>query len=136
MFGCPVDSDIIQNINPAQMIWYAFMFNQQKEDSFDAKLNMTEYLASFINYEAVRQTKEAREAKKVVSDADFDQIIRDQFGRDLAPEAMDRATRADIEEEAPAPKETKKKGSISMEDIKKYTGLDLDEVRFIPNKKK
>ena len=137
MFGCPVDSEIIQNINPAQMVWYAFMFNKQKEDDFDAKLNMTEYLASFINYEAVRQTKEARDTKKVVSDADFEQLIRDTWGRDLAPDAMQRGTRVDIEEEQqPVQQEVKKKGSISIDDIRKYTGLDMDEVRFIPNKKK
>jgi hypothetical protein len=136
MFGCPVDSEVIQNINPAQMVWYAFMLNKQKEDTFDAKLNMTEYLASFINYEAVRQTKEARENTTIVSDEDFDQIIRDQFGRDLAPNAIEHGTRVDVEEEKPIRTEIKKKGSVSIKDLKKYTGLDLDDIRFIPNKKK
>jgi hypothetical protein len=136
MFGCPVDSDVIQNINPAQMIWYAFMINEQREQQFDAELNMTEYLASFMNYEAVRQTKEARETKKVVSDEDFGQLIRDQFGRDFDPESVKHGTRMDVEEEAPAPPvEVKKKGSISINDIKRHTGLDVDDVRFIPNKK-
>lgn len=134
MFGCPVDDEVIQNINPAQMVWYALMFNKQKKERFDADLNMTEYLASFINYEAVRQTKEARENKKVVSDEDFEQIIRDQFGRDLSPEAEEFGTRADVEEEV-KPVEAKRKGSVSINDLKKYTGLELDQVRFIPNKK-
>lgn len=135
MFGCPVDSEVIQNINPAQMIWYALMFNKQREDEFDAELNMTEYLASFTNYEAVRQTKEAREHTKIVSDDDFDQIIRDQFGRDLTPDAIELGTRVDVEEQKPVNVEVKKRGSVSIKDLKKYTGLDLDDVRFIPNKK-
>ncbi len=117
------------------MMWYAFMFNHDREEKFDSELNMTEYLASFSNYEAVRQTRDARENKKVVPDEDFDQLIRDKFGRDLPPEALETATRADVVDESKPVQEVKKKGSISLDDIKKYTGLDLDEIKFIPNKK-
>ena len=134
MFGVPVDSDIIRNINPAQMIWYALMFNKEREETFDAELNMTEYLASFINAEAVKQTRETRENKKVVSDEDFEAGLRKQFGRDLPPEAMASATRVDVDETAPVKTEPKKRGSVSIEDIRKYTGL-ADDIRFIPNKK-
>lgn len=117
------------------MMWYAHMFNQDREEKFDSDLNMTEYLASFINYESVRQTREARENKKVVSDDDFDQLIRDKFGRDLPPEALATATRADVADEPKPVQEVKRKGNISLDDIKKYTGLDLDDIKFIPNKK-
>ncbi len=136
MFGVPVDSEIIKNINPVQMIWYAMMFNKEREEAFDAKLNMTEYLASFINAEAVRQTRESRDNKKIVPDEDFESDLRKMFGRDLSPEAIENASRAGnmIEEADVKPKETKKKGAISIDDIRKYTGLNVDEVKFIPKK--
>jgi hypothetical protein len=111
------------------------MFNQDREEQFDKELNITEYLASFINYDAVIQTKEARATKKVVPDEDFGQILRDKFGRDLSPEMLANAQPAtDDAPEKPAP--VKKKGSISVADIRKYTGIKLDDVKFIPNKKK
>lgn len=118
-------------MNPAQLVWYGLMFNKDREIAFESERNMTEYLASFINHEAVRLTRDARENTKVVSDSDFEQILRDKFGRDLSPEVMATATRA--ETDAP-PIEEKKKGSVSMADIKKYTGLDLDVVKFTPKK--
>ena len=131
------------------MVWYALMFNKDRDVSFENELNMTEYLASFINNEAVKQTREARESQKIIPDQDFEQILREQFGRDLSPDAMARATRADVSEQKPPTKgrnrkrleapeavpQEKKKGSVSISDLKKYTGLDLDEVNFIPKKK-
>lgn len=111
------------------------MMNQERKDTFEAKLNMTEYLASFINYEAVRQTKDSRENTTVVSDEDFEQQLRDTFGRDLSPEVLKTATRAEtVSQEELKPVETKRKGSISMADIKKHTGLDLDDIKFHPKK--
>ena len=135
MFGTPIDSDVIRNINPAQMIWYALMFNKEREENFESELNMTEYLASFINAEAVKQTRESRDNKKTVSDEDFEGGLRERFGRDLSPEAMAAASRADIEEEKPVVAPKKKKGEISVGDIRKYTGLDLDDIKFTPIKK-
>ena len=70
--------------------------------------------------------------KTVVSDEDFEAGLRHRFGRDLPPEAMETAIRVDVEE-APAPKVSeKKKGAITINDIKKYIG---DDVKFHPNKK-
>jgi hypothetical protein len=115
------------------MIWYALMFNNDRDINFEGERNMTEYLASFINGEAVRQTRDAREKQKIIPDQDFEQILREKFGRDLTPEAIAGATRAETQD-APVPVEVKKKGSISMDDIRKYTGLDMDEVKFIPKK--
>ena len=88
------------------MLWYAFMFNKERDEEFDYKLNMTEYLASFINSEGVRQVKDARENKKEVPDEEFDQLIRDQFGRDLNSEAMGQQAKTEGVEE---PKPIKKK---------------------------
>lgn len=133
MFGVPIDSEIIRNINPAQMIWYALMFNKEREEEFDSELNMTEYLASFINAEAVKQTRESRKNTTTVSDEDFEAGLRQNFGRDLPPEALEMATRADtVDEPIQEPVEKKKKGSISLADIRKYMG---DDVKFYPNKK-
>jgi hypothetical protein len=136
LFGCPVDSDVIRHINPAQMLWYAQMFNQERKEEFDSELNIIEYLASFINYEAVRATKDAREGQKVVSDEDFEEQLRKQFGRDLSPEVLSTASRAEtVSQEELKPKEVKKKGMIDLSDIKRYTGLELDDVKFHPLKK-
>lgn len=110
------------------------MFNKDREDKFDGDLNMTEYLASFINNEAVRQTREARDKQKVVSDEDFEQILRDRFGRDLTPEALSQGIRAETDEAPQSKPEQKKKGSISMEDIKKNMKYDFDEIKYIPKK--
>lgn len=133
MFGVPIDSEVIRNINPAQMIWYALMFNKEREESFDAELNMTEYLASFINAEAVKQTRESRKNTTTVSDTDFEAGLRENFGRDLSPEALELATRADtLDEPVQEPVEKKKRGSISLADIRKYMG---DDIKFYPNKK-
>ena len=134
LFGCPVDSDILRDINPAQMLWYAFMLNQQREEQFDAELNMTEYLASFINYEAVRQTKLARETRKVVPDEDFEKTIRGMSGRDFSEDMLKTATRAETIEDSGPIKEMKKKGQISAEDIRKYAGIELDDITFTPKK--
>lgn len=111
------------------------MFNKDREDKFDNDLNMTEYLASFINNEAVRQTRESRDKQKIVSDEDFDQILRDRFGRDLTPEALSQGIRAETDDAPKQKQEPKKKGSISMEDIKKHMGIALDDIRYYPNKK-
>jgi len=115
------------------MAWYALMLNKEKEDQYEAKLNMIEYLASFTNYDAVRQTREARENKKVMSEEAFDQTLRDLTGRDLSPEALSKATRVVAEE--PKPDVVKKKGSISIDDLRKYTEMGNDQVTFHPIKK-
>ncbi len=136
MFGVPIDSDVIKNINQAQMIWYAMMFNKEREENFDSELNMTEYLASFINSEAVKQTRDARDNKKTVTDDDFEIGLRKTFGRDLSKEAVENGSRIVAEEKQAAVAPKKRKGEISIEDIKKYTNLELDDVKFIPNKNK
>lgn len=117
------------------MLWYAFMINNDRKEKFDAELNMTEYLASFSNYEAVRQTRDGRENQKVVSDADFEKQIREQFGRDLTPQALESGSRAEVLPEDNTTQEVKRKGDISIDDIRRYTGIKLDDIRFIPNKK-
>jgi hypothetical protein len=134
MLRVPVDSEVIRNTNPAQSIWYAFMFNKDRENVFENKLNMTEYLASFINGEAVRQIKDARKNQKVVSDVDFDHIIRKNFGRDLSPEAIEGGIRAEAQEVKPVIQDNRR-GGVSIDDIKKYTGMELDEVKYTPYKK-
>ena len=114
------------------MLWYAFMFNKERDEEFEYKLNMTEYLASFTNSEGVRQVKEAREKKKSVTDEDFDQILRDKFGRDLDANTFKQPVRT-VEIEEPVKVVRKKKGSISLEDLERYAGLDT--ITYKPNKK-
>ena len=110
------------------------MLNKDRDEANERDRDITEYLASFINNEAVRQIREGREKQKSISDQDFGQIIRNITGRDFDPEKIKTATRAETEVKKP---EVKKRGSISIEDIKRYTGIaDLDVVKFTPLNKK
>lgn len=116
------------------MAWYAYMINGDREDAFERKLNITEYLASFINPQAIQQIHDTRENQKVVPEKEFDQQIRDMFGRDLTKEAIESGTRAEatsIEERPEA--EIKKPGAISIDDLKKYA--DMSDVKFYSKKK-
>jgi hypothetical protein len=134
MFGLPVDSEIIKNINPAQMAWYAYMINRDREDEFDKKLNMTEYLASFINPHAIQQLRDMRDKQKIVPEQEFGQQLRDMFGRDLTPEAIESGTRAETIVAENISQEKKKPGSITIDDIKKYANLP-DDIKFYPKKR-
>lgn len=113
------------------------MLNKDKDEANERDRDITEYLASFINNEAVRQIREGREKQKTISDQDFGQIIRNITGRDFDPDKIKTATRAETEDTNKKP-EVKRPGSISIEDIKRYTGIvDMDDVKFTPlNKRK
>ena len=120
------------------MLWYATMFNKERNETFESELDITEYLASFINPEGVKQVKESRANRKTVSDEDFEAGIRKMFGRDFNPDILNgpnAVPMVDTDRLSPPPEAPKKPAGISMQDLKRYTGIELDDITFIPNKK-
>ena len=62
------------------------MLNKDAEENFLRKRDELEYLASFMNPQAVAKVKETRNSLKSVSDADFEIILKSLSGRDDMPE--------------------------------------------------
>lgn len=57
------------------------MMGKDLEEEFESNLTFSEYIASFINPEAVSKVKSAREAKKdkrFMDDQEFDQMIKNK----------------------------------------------------------
>jgi hypothetical protein len=57
------------------------MIGKDIEDDFDSKLNFAEYIASFINPEAVSKIKSAREAtkdKRFMDNIEFENMIKNK----------------------------------------------------------
>ena len=71
------------------MSWVATQISLDEEEEFDRTLSFVEYLASFINFEAVKKTKEQRENRKTMSDEEFQELIKQISGRD-APKFQKR----------------------------------------------
>lgn len=139
----PVDNPHVNNMNPAQVFWYSFMIRKDKEEVLETNRDYLEYLAAFINPEGVSKIKSERENAVKISDTDFEKGIRNLFGRTMSADAKMEAIPQEAAEKrmsardiinTPIDREPKKKGSLSIEDITKYTGLELDSVKFYPKK--
>lgn len=111
----PVDDGVIQNTNLAQMNWYATQLNLEEEADFQEKLDLTEHNAMFFNPEGVQQVREERENSYDTNDEEFEDMVRNQFGREI-PEVR--------EEDLIGP------GDL----LSQEGGLDLDDVKFTPLK--
>jgi hypothetical protein len=83
MWGVPVDHEMFKELNSAQWLWYYNNFLEDKKEKYERFRDMVEYNASFIEPEAVRKIREAREKAVLVSDKDFFTGIKNIFGRDL-----------------------------------------------------
>lgn len=79
----------IENIANLELYWIAKMINKDKEEEFLKRRDELEYLASFINPEAVAKVKETRNNMKVVSEEDFENILSSISGREM-PEFANR----------------------------------------------
>ena len=118
------------------------MLNKDQADEFDSKLNFVEYLASFTNPEAVQKIKDGR-GKKIGMDTDkeFSDMLKKKFGRQLADGDTGKALKPKepfINISPPAQSSESKRnnaGAISVDFIKKYLDMDLDEITFHPSKK-
>lgn len=69
----------------SELAWFHAMILQDEKEEYEEKLNMVEYLASFSNPEAVRKIRSDRRTAKIVSDTDFAQVLKTEFGKE-APE--------------------------------------------------
>lgn len=79
----PTDHEYFQSINTAQWYWYLYNVVQDQEEEFKSKRNFIEYLASFIEPEAVSRIRKQRNdadanAKK---DDNFTNTLKNLFGR-------------------------------------------------------
>ena len=61
------------------------MIDQDDNDAFEEKKAFIEYLASFINPQAVREIKNMANNTKQVSDADFARTLEQLMGGELDP---------------------------------------------------
>ena len=60
------------------------MISRDRDEDFDEKLAFVEYLASYINPEAVVKNKERRESTKAVPDEEFLRTIANLSGGEVA----------------------------------------------------
>jgi len=82
----PIDHQIFQDINAAQWLWYHNNIMQDEKENFEEHRDFTEYLAGFIEPEAVKKIKEARSSGQSVSidDEKFAKGIESIFGRKIS----------------------------------------------------
>tara|TARA_R110000824_G_scaffold124009_1_gene282201 strand:+ start:168 stop:518 length:351 start_codon:yes stop_codon:yes gene_type:complete len=68
----------------AQWAWYSLMISGEEEASYKKELNFTEYLASFINSDAVKHIRSMREAKedeRFMSDEEFEKFSEEDWDK-------------------------------------------------------
>jgi hypothetical protein len=111
--GRQVDDDEFANISREQWHWYNAMIIQDEKESFTLARDMTEYMASFWNSEAVQKVQNSRkaaEAHAFASDAEFDkQVTTEDFKSNRYVKAIQKINDA---------KDTNRRGK-SSEDIMK-----------------
>lgn len=96
-----MDHERFNEISNAQWLWYHHNIMKDEEEAFIDQRSLFEYLASFINPDAVAKTKEMRDNEVKVPDEDFETGISNMFGRDInlskaeRPKATEKHT-ADI----------------------------------------
>jgi len=108
-----VDDIEFMNISREQWHWYNAMIIQDEKESFELKRDMTEYLASFWNSDAVQKIKNARKASEThafASDSEFDrQVVEEDYKNNKYVQALQKINKT---------KDTNKQ-SKSGEDIMK-----------------
>lgn len=133
MWGVPVDHEMFSEINSTQWMWYFYNFMEDKDEEFVSGRDLVEYHASFIEPEAVRKVREAREESVEVPHDEFIAGIEYFFGRkiDLTKDrkkgtesfsidpdvAIRKAGNYKKEQNKPKPKQT---------DRKRWLGMDLE----------
>ena len=92
----PVDHKIFEELNSAQWLWYYHNFAKDDEERFESNRDFVEYLAGFIEPQAVQKIRELRNRNnntggKTVSvdDNSFARGIEQMFGRKLNVESTD-----------------------------------------------
>ena len=75
--------DRVEGLSTDELYWLAAMMNKDTEEEFLRNRDQVEYLASFINPEAVSKIIDARDKSVNVSDEDFAAILSNLSGREL-----------------------------------------------------
>ena len=66
------------NTNDAQLLWYIENISVDEQNEFEVQLELVEYLASFINSDAVRQARNKRKGQKVESTGNVEDQIKNR----------------------------------------------------------
>ena len=91
------------------------MLQQDEIEKFELLRDIAEHNAMFENSDGVRQVREARETAITIPDEDFEETVKELFGRDLK---LDDKDKEDVERNIP-------RSSLDIYD-------DFDEVEFVP----
>lgn len=83
MWNVPVNHKQFNEINTAQWMWYYHNFFEDEEEKYNRQRDFIEYHASFIEPEAVRKIREAREESVDVPHDEFVAGIEYFFGRQI-----------------------------------------------------
>jgi DNA-binding transcriptional regulator GbsR (MarR family) len=86
-WGVPVNHEVFQDTTNAQWLWYYYNFIQDREEKFEFNRDMVEYHASFIEPEAVRKIRNAREQSIEVSEDQFMSGLEQIFGHRISDKA-------------------------------------------------
>lgn len=73
-----IDDPFFNNINSAQLYWYCEQIYLDEKEEFEAKRDLAEYQASFVNPDGVKKIKENRAQQKVhafASDEKFEKEV-------------------------------------------------------------
>jgi hypothetical protein len=103
-----------------QANWYQCQLAFDEKDKFELLRDIAEHNAMFMNAEGVRQVRDGRKNTFTMKDSDFDDFVKNQFGREMSSE-----------EELSADEFIKK---ISRPTVSEYLDMDLDEIKFTPFK--
>lgn len=93
-----VDDMEFSLISHEQWHWYNAMIIQDETEDFELQRDLTEYMASFWNSEAVQKIKNSRKAAEshaFASDAEFDrQVVEEDFKTNKYVEAIQKINKA------------------------------------------
>jgi hypothetical protein len=115
---------VFRQITESQWQWYAKQIEKDEEEKATFTRDIVEYLARFINNEAVDQIKRARE-RKVDSGEGFQDTLKETFGRSLGGTTQPETT-SNINETL----ETIEQSQHNIDD------LDLDVIRVVDTNEK
>jgi hypothetical protein len=74
---------MFNEIHSSQWLWYYYNFTEDMKESFETERDLVEYNASFVEPEAVRKIREAREKAIIIPEEQFMSGIEKMFGRPL-----------------------------------------------------
>lgn len=114
-----VDDKIFKNINDAQLIWYQTQILLDDKENYELLRDVAEHNAMFWNPEAVDQIREARKNTFTTSTEDFEDSVKNIFGRELTPDA-------------PAVLDLEQALRQERDNTNEYLNMNLDEIKFTP----